>query len=567
MIEIAEKYISDVLSGKEMACRLTILAYQRHVDDLKNKKEFYFDKESAKRTLAFFPYLKHYKGKWAGDSFVLAPWQAAVIYVVFGWKRIDNHKRRFRTVNIEVPRKGGKTTFIAAIALYLFIADGEEGAEVYTAATTREQAKIAFTDARQMVLRSPDLNKRVEVLTRNMNITKSAAKFEYVSSDYDTLDGLNPTVAVLDEVHAYKTNGIYGIFASAFGSREQPMMLIITTAGFRKEWWYYKVQRRSIIEILEGKIVDDSVFGVIYTLDEGDDWQDPEVWKKANPNLGVTPSIEYLEGRVRDALNKPSERVNVLTKHFNIFTDASDVWIPSEKWEALSTVAPHLVGKKAYGGLDLANTRDIAAYSLCIPIDDENVYLKRFFFVPLESARDRQEASGVPYLDWINEGWLIGTEGNSIDYNYIKKVIFDYAKEVSLHSIAIDRWNSTHFRQELEDELGQMYVEYNGKMQYVSKVNNFGQGFKDMSDPTKLYETMILEKHISHDGNPISAWMLGNVELQRDPAGNIKPDKGKSSEKIDGVVSDIMALGEWTMWRNLPNGGKSKYEGKEILMY
>jgi phage terminase large subunit-like protein len=338
------------------------------------------------------------------------------------------------------------------------------------------------------------------------------------------------------------------------------MTLMITTAGFHKEWWYYRDQRKYAIDILEGRLIDDSLFAIIYTLDEGDDWRDESVWKKANPSIGNTPTWEYLRERVNEAMNKPSQRVNVKTKHFNLFVDAAKTWIPSEAWRSLDTKTPDLSGLKSFGGLDLANTRDIAAYSLCIPLGDGRVYLKRFLFVPLEGAYARQEVTGIPYAEWIDAGHLIGTEGNSIDYKAIKQAILDYQKEVELHSIAIDRWNSTHFRQNLQDEMGKMYVKHQGKMQHIDRVNDFGQGFKDMSDPTKLYESMIVDGLIVHDGNPVIEWMLGNVALKVDPAGNIKPDKDKSSEKIDGIVSDIMAIGEWTYWGAESTESKSKYE-------
>jgi phage terminase large subunit-like protein len=561
MIELMNQYIDDVMSGEELSCNYVRLAVQRHVDDLK-RDDIYFDKDAAFKAINFFKYQNHYKGDFAGKPFELLPYQCFITGSIFGWKRKDTGTRRFKTANIEIPRKIGKTTWAAGIGNYMLRGDGEPGAEVYTAATTRQQAKICFTDARAMVLKSPKLSTNIEVQTHNMHIVKTASKFEYVSSDYGTLDGLNPHCGILDETHAYKTSGLYDIFISAMGARSQPLLIIITTAGFNKTWWYYREQRKSIVDILEGRITDDSVFGIIYTLDEGDNWQDEEVWKKAMPSIGVTPTYENIRERVQDAKNKPSQRVNVLTKHFNIFTDASKTWIPSEKWKELETETPDLTGLVGYGGLDLANTRDIAAYSVCIPLPDGRIYLKRFLFIPEDNAYQRQESEGVPYADWLEAGHLIGTPGNSIDYNAIKKVIYEYQQEVELHSIAIDSWNSTHFRQEMQDEMGQMYVKHGGKMQHVERINPFGQGFRSMSDPTKLYESLLLDGNVVHDGNPVMEWMIGNVELARDPAGNIKPDKGKSSEKIDGVIADIMAIGEWQQWGSEATSSKSVYEGR-----
>lgn len=563
----AKQYINDVLSGKELVCQYTRQAVERHVSDLK-RKDIYFDEEEAERVLKFFPFLKHYKGAWAGKDFILEPYQCFIISCIFGWKNLDG-TRRFRKATIEIPRKSGKTTIAAGIGLFMFVADGESGAEVYTGATTRDQAKICFTDARQMALVSKPINSRAEVLTKNMSIVPTASKFEYVSSDYDTLDGLNPHLAILDEVHAYKTGGLYDIFISAMGARTQPLLLIITTAGFRKEWWYYKSQRKGIIDILSGRVKDDTTFGIIYTLDEGDDWKDPNVWKKANPSLGVNIKESYLRQRVNDALIRPSETVNVMTKHFNVWTDAAKIWIPKPKWNSFHVKEPDLSGLQCFGGVDLSYIRDITAYTLCFMLPNGKKYFKYKFFVPLDSARDREEATGIPYSQWIREGHLIANDGNTIDYNNVKKHIIDDLNTYNIHTIGFDKANASHIMQEINDEVAPLHLNIDGKWQFINRVYGISPHVKTISPPTKEFERMVFcdDPEVLHDGNPVMEWMIGNVAIKSNAEGDIRPDKEKSEEKIDGVMSTILSIEQMLFWSKVDLKPKSKYEEEDMAMF
>lgn len=565
-LDKAKQYIQDVASGKQLSCKYVKQAVSRHIEDL-SRTDIYFDEQAAEKALRFFPFLKHYKGAWAGMDFVLEPYQCFIISSIFGWKNLDG-TRRFRKATIEIPRKAGKTTIAAGIGLYMFIADGEAGAEVYTGATTRDQAKICFTDARQMSLVSKPISERCEVLTKNISSVATASKFEYVSSDYDTLDGLNPHLAILDEVHAYKTGGLYDIFISAMGARSQPLLLIITTAGFRKEWWYYKSQRKGIIDILSGKVEDDTTFGIIFTLDEGDDWKDPSVWKKANPSLGVNIAESYLKQRVHDAMIRPSETVNVMTKHFNVWTDADKIWIPKSRWNSFYIKEPDLKGLEAYGGVDLSYIRDITAYTLNFKLPNGKRYLKHKFFVPLDSASDREQATGIPYSQWIREGHLIGCSGNTIDYSIVKEYIISDLQQYNIHTIGFDKANASHIMQEINDVVAPLHLNIDGKWQFINRVYGISPHVKTISPPTKEFERMVFcdDPEIYHDGNPIMEWMIGNVVIKSNAEGDIRPDKEKSEEKIDGVMSTILSIEQQLYWSKTESKQKSKYEDDDLAI-
>lgn len=560
-LDKAKQYIEDVMSGKQVCCTYVKQAVQRHLNDLK-RDDIYFDEEAAERPLKFATFTKHYKGELAGQPFDMLPFQAFIVAMIFGWKLKKNGKRRFRKAYIEISRKGGKTFLAAFIANYLFIADGEEGAEVYTGATTRKQSKLCFDDAKKMVESSPDLAKRVGVLTHNMNVISTNSKFEYCSSDYGTLDGLNPNGVILDEIHAYKTSGLYDIFTSAVGARTEPLILMITTAGFNKTWWCYRDMRKSVLKILEGGVIDDEMFGIVYTLDEKDDYTDKKVWIKANPSMGYAVGEDYLEGQVKASKIRPSETVNVLTKNFNIWTDAAKIWIPTAKWNSYFIQEPELVGLKCFGGVDLSYVRDITAYTLCFLLPNGKKYLKHKFFVPLDSARDREESTGIPYTQWIRDGWLIANDGNTIDYNVVKKYIIDDLNQYNIHTIGFDKANASHIMQEINDEIAPLHLNIDGKWQFINRVYGISPHIKTISPPTKEFERMVFcdDPEICHDGNPIMEWMIRNVSIKSNSEGDIRPDKEKSEEKIDGVMSTILSIEQLLFWSKIDITPKSKYE-------
>jgi phage terminase large subunit-like protein len=551
-----DKYANDITEGRILACKWVKLACQRHLTDLKEgaARGLHFDETAATRAINFIQLLRHIKGKWANEkkTITLEPWQQFIIANIFGWKKA-NGKRRFRYGYTEVPRKNGKTALAAGIANYMLVADNESGSEVYTAATTRDQAKECFTAAKAMMkklrLDSPKMGKLVTVYEHNVHILSNSSKMEAVSSDADTLDGKNPHCAIIDEYHAHKTDDVYNVMKSGMGAREQPLQFTITTAGFNKLSPCYAL-RKNCLDLLEGIKEDDSTFCIIYTLDKEDeeDWSNPLNWSKANPNYGVSVYPDYIKEECTQAINMPSQQVNFLTKNLNVWTDAAEVWIPDTKWMAGAEESPDLAGRTFYGGLDLASTSDITAFvKLFPPTEEDGLYdVVCRFWIPEETVYHRSKKDGVPYLEWMRQGYIEATPGNVTDYAYIRHAILEDCESFNAAKIAYDRWNSSQLVNELVDE--------------GLPMSPFGQGFASMSAPTKQIERLALMGKLRHGGNPVLRWMCRNVEIQRNPAGDLKMDKGKSKEKIDGMIGLAMCMGEYLL---NPDSG-SIYDERDI---
>jgi phage terminase large subunit-like protein len=542
------KYAEDVKAGKVIAGHLVHLAIERHERDLL-RTDIYFDHDAGARVLQFFTILKHTKGKWAGDSFILLPWQQWVLYVLFGWMKADG-TRRFRQAYIEVARKNGKSALMGGIGDYMFIADGETGPEVYTGATTTKQAKIVFTEARAMVMNNARLKNRAKVYQHHMELHHDpVSRFEATSREANNMDGLNPHCAIIDEYHAHKNPDIYNVFKSALGSRSQPMQLTITTAGFNQGGPCYQL-RRTCIDILKNTKQDDSQFAIIYTLDDGDDWTDSTKWIKSNPSMGITPTLQYLKDEFVQAKNNPGEQVNFKTKNLNIWTSSSTTWIESEVWRKQSATIDldSLAEMPCYCGLDLATTRDINAY-VRVFIDGEHLHVVPTFFVPEDQIEKRSREDGVIYDAWAVSGHLQTTPGNVTDYRYIREYINKDRERFNIKSIAYDRWNSSQLVIELtEDE---------------APMSPFSQSYAHISVPTKELEKQVYSGNLTHDGNPVMEWMMSNVELSRDPNDNYKPDRKKSTDKIDGVVALVMAIGEWIT--DMADDDSSYYDDNDLV--
>jgi phage terminase large subunit-like protein len=531
------KFIEDVKSGKIKIGKYAMLAIDRHLADLDKDWDLVYDEARADKAFAFISALRHTKGESAGKRFNIQPFQEFFIKVLFGWQR-KSGGRRFRKAYLEIARKNGKTELAAAIAVYCFLLDNETGAEVYTAATTRDQARIAFETAKVFLKNlkkdSKTFNNLVNVLKYNCNVPSTNTKFEAVSSDADTLDGLNPHCAIIDEYHAHKTSDVLEVMETGMGSRQQPLLLITTTAGFNKESPCY-LYRKVMIDILENRKTDDTVFPLLFCLDDGDDWQDKNNWTKSNPNLGITPYMDYMENQYQKALNEgAAKQVQFLTKNLNVWTTTSSVWIPQSYIDEtrLYLNDDQLSGKLCYAGLDLASTRDICALVLCFPVQYglDKVHIKSYYFCPEDNIKERTLRDGVPYLQWQMDGHLIMTEGNVTDYDFIKNKVIEITKKYRIECIAFDRWNASQLVIHLTNDGANM--------------KPFGQGFISMSAPTKEIEKLFLSCTITHDGNPVLEWMLTNVILRLDPAGNVKIDKGKSTEKVDGPVAMVMAFAQ-----------------------
>lgn len=527
------EYAEKVASTEVPACELVRLAGERHLRMLKEapRKGYYFDEKKVFDVIRFFEILRHVKGEWAGCNFELQPWERFVLGYIMGWIRQDG-TRLVRTAYVEVPRKNGKTTLSAGLALYLTLCDGEEGAEVYCAATKRDQARLLFDTAKQMLLRVPVLKKRVRIFQSNISYEPTFSKFEPLGADVDTLDGLNIHGLIIDELHAHKDRGLWDVLTSATGARRQPLVFAITTAGLggtpsicRQEHDYSEQVLRRVIE-------DDSRFAFISTTDDGDDWTDPEVWRKVNPNYGISVKEDFLREECAKALANPAEQNKFRRYYLNEWVQQETRYIDLRAWDASAGIVrpERLVGKLAYGGLDLASRIDLASFVLLFPPQDgdNNWYVLPYFWVPEASIVERARRDRVPYDAWVRQGFIRSTPGEVIDYQAVRADILRICEKYRIYRIGYDPWNATEFAQRLEDAGYEML--------------EVRPGFRSMTEPTKELLRLVLERKLRHGGHPVLRWMADNLVVKNDPAGNVKPDKGKSREKIDGIVALITAL-------------------------
>ncbi|CAK0778936.1 putative Protein YmfN [Gammaproteobacteria bacterium] len=433
------------------------------------------------------------------------------------------------------------------MGLYLLFADKEPGAEVYSAATKRDQARIVHGEAIRMVRASPALSSRIAIFRDNLSVEKTASKFEPLGADEDTLDGLNVHGAIIDELHAHKTRGVLDVIDTATGSRRQPLLFEITTAGFDRQsvcWEQHEYGRN----VLEGLVKDDSFFCFVASIDDDDDWRNREVWIKANPNLGISVKIDDLERKAEKAKELPASQNAFRRLHLNQWTEQEDRWIEMEGWKRCDApVDPdELKGLECYGGLDLSSTTDVTAVILVFPLEGD-FHVLPFFWIPKDNIRKRSERDKVPYDVWVREGLMFATEGNIVDYDAIRMFFRELVKIYNIKEVALDRWNATQLATQLEGD-GLTMVP-------------FGQGFASMSAPTKELEKLILGRRLRHGGHPVLQWMAGNVAVKQDAAGNLKPAKDKSREKIDGIVALIMAIDRATR-----HGDESSvYESRGLL--
>lgn len=492
-----------------------------------------YDKKKADHAVAFIQNLKHTKGKWDGKPFFLLPWQEQIVRDIFGIVNAEG-KRQFRSAYIEIPKKNGKSELAAAIALYLLYGDGEASAEVYSCANDRSQASIVFDVAKRMVEKSPALLKRSKIAAATKRIVnyRNAGFYQVLSAETGTKHGLNISGLVFDEIHAQPNRKLYDVMTKGSGdAREQPLFFIITTAGTDKESICYELHTKAL-DIMNGRKIDHSFYPVIYGLSDEDDWNDEANWYKANPSLGYTISIDRVRDAYRDALENPAEENVFKQLRLNIWTNSTVVWIPEHIYERgnLPINPAELEGRDCYAGLDLSSTSDITALVLVFPprTENEKYIVLPFFWLPEETLELRCRRDHVLYDVWQRQGYILTTEGNVIHYGFIERFIERLGEKYHIIEIAYDRWNATQMVQNLED-MGFTMVP-------------FGQGFKDMSPPSKELYKLLMEGNINHGSNPVLKWMAQNVVMRQDPAGNIKPDKERSVEKIDGIVALIMGL-------------------------
>lgn len=492
-----------------------------------------FDASKAARAVKFINNLKHTKGVWHGVPFDLLPWQDKIIRDIFGTVKEDGY-RQYNTAYVEIPKKNGKSELAAAIALYLTCGDGEWGAEVYGCAADRQQASIVFDVAVDMVDQSPALKKRIKpVLSQKRLVYMPTGSFyQVLSSESFTKHGLNVHGVIFDELHAQPNRQLYDVMTKGSGdARKQPLFFLITTAGNDRNSICYEVHQKAE-DILRGKKHDPTFYPVIYGIEDDDDWTDEKNWYKANPSLDHTIDIEKVRAAFISAKDNPAEENLFRQLRLNQWVKQSVRWMPMHIWEKCSfEVNPEkLKGRECYGGLDLSSSTDITAFVLVFPPipGDDKYYVLPHFWIPEENLDLRVRRDHVPYDIWKQQGYLKTTEGNVIHYGFIEKLIEDLGTKYHIKEIAFDRWGAVQMTQNLE---GAGFT-----------VVPFGQGYRDMSPPTKELMKLTLEKRIAHGGHPALSWMMDNIHVRTDPAGNIKPDKEKSTEKIDGAVAMIMAL-------------------------
>lgn len=529
------EYVHGVLDGSILAGQLIRAAVERQQADMEmgQARGLRFDRQAAQHAIDFFGFLKHSKGEWAGKPFTLEPWQQFLLWCIFGWKRPDG-LRRFRTAYIEVPRKNGKSSLAAGVALYMLVADGESGAEIYSAATKRDQAKITWSEAVRMVHASPALSKMVHHwrASDTLSIEATASRYQPLGADADNMDGLNIHGAIIDELHAHKTRQVVDVLDTATAARRQPLMFEITTAGSDQASICFE-HHDYTRQVLEGTIQDDTWFGFIAALDEGDDWKDPRNWAKANPNFMVTVKPDDLQRKADRAAKLPAQQNAFKRLHLDEWTQQTDRWIDLSLWDENAHVVEEklLEGLMCFGGLDLSSVQDITAWVMVFPWpnDADEVSIVARFWTPEAKLYDETNKYMANYQAWAQQGFLQTTPGDAIDYQFIKKVILDDARRFKLASLNVDRlFQAYQLSQELADE--------------GLEVFGMGQGFLSMAAPMKDFERRLIAKKLHHGGNPVLRWMADNVAVKMDPAGNLKPDKAASQGKIDGIVALVMAL-------------------------
>lgn len=547
----AQQYINDVLSGSQPACKWVRAACERQIRDLARQGDknwpYRFDFGKAGRICKFIERLPHIKGKWGGKPITLEPWQCFVLGTVFGWVRKDTGLRRFRTVFCEIPRKNAKSTLSSGVGLYMLTADNEPGADVYSAATTRDQAKIVFADAQSMARKEPELREAfgVAVNAHNINVLGTSSKFEALSADAHTLDGLNIHCAIVDELHAHKTRDVWEVIETATGARSQPLIWAITTAGSNRAGICYE-QRTYVTKILDRVAEDETYFGIIYTIDDGDDWASEESWKKANPNYGVSVSPDDLARKAAKALQMASAVNGFLTKHLNFWCSQDTAWMDMRAWDRCKDEKLDIedfVNDPCWLAADLATKTDIAPLIALFKRGD-HYYAFGKYFLPQETV---ENSANSQYSGWERTGRIIATPGAVLDFAAIEDYILDLCGRYKVQEIAKDPWQSAYLGTRLQDQ-GLTVVDVRQTVQM-------------MSAPMKELESLVLSGRFHHDGDPVLAWMASNVVAHLDNKENIYPKKEQPQNKIDGIIALIMGLNRALVGEN----GPSVYESRGLL--
>lgn len=537
LVRAAEAYAKKVVAGKIPACKWIRLACQRHLDDKAAAKakgfKYYFDPARAEKVAKFLQLLPHTKGKWASkrELIKLEPWQIFSVCIPFGWIRRKDNTRRYRTLLVFVPRKNGKSIIGGGIGCYMFTADGEFGAEVYSGATTEKQAWEVFRPAKLMVDRTPELREHfgVEVNASNMCRLEDGSRFEPVIGKPG--DGSSPSCAIVDEYHEHQDSTLFDTMETGMGAREQPVMLVITTAGSSIGGPCHQLVRDAE-RMLEGLIDRPDLWAMLYTIDDGDDWTSDLALIKANPNYGVSINGDFLAARQRDAMQSAAKQATFRTKHLNEWVGAKNAWLNMLRWKEAPArkSLQELEGRPCIIGLDLASKIDIAGNLLLFPPieGDPFWHVHGRYYLPEARVIEELDSNTARYREFDSLGLLTLTDGEVIDFEVIKEDLREFAGRFDVQQVAYDPWQATQLAQEMQAE-GLMMVEVR-------------QTVQNISEPMKELEALTLQRKLAHGDCPILTWMASNVVAKLDAKDNIYPNKERNENKIDGVVALIMAL-------------------------
>lgn len=522
----ARAYAQRVISGELLSCHLIVLMCMRWERDLQ-RDDIYMDEKAASRACRFMETLRHFKGLLAGQYLKLEDWQVFALVNIFGWKLASTRRRRFRYADILVPRKNGKTILASGVALYMLFMDEEPGPEVYAAAVDREQAKLCFDGSKEL-LKGSMLQDVAKVRLGEIRFPDRAGVYKPLTKETKNKDGLNPHAAICDERHAWATNEIYDLIKTGMGARTQPLIFSISTAGMDTSLPYY-ADVQVLRDVLLGLKEKDNHFIMLYIPDEGDRYDDPDTWRKVNPNLGVSVSEEYMEAECAEAKMKGGSTLAAFcVKNLNMWVDAPTVWIPDNDVAANNADfdKSRLVGAECWVGIDFSRKTDITAVCFWFP----GVKVARWlFFVP--EAKIAETEDRVDYRKWQEQGWIEATPGNVIDEDWFVSRLLQEMDGYKVLGIAYDPWG-------MWNVLGKF-----GR--YEDKLIDYQQSIRYMSVPTKWMESAVLRHELNFLDNPVIRWMFKNVVVYTDPNANIKLDKSRSRNKIDGVVALVDAIGGW----------------------
>lgn len=493
----------------------------------------WFDTAAAAKALEFFPScLKHHKGEFAGRPFNLEPWQAVIVACAFGFRRADG-LRRFREVYIEIPKKNGKSELAAGLALFMLVADGEPGAEIYCAAGNEDQASIVLAAARAMVETSPDLSAMCRCVLRFIR-HKDAAGFESIvhvlTAKAKTKDGKNPNCLIYDELHAVETPELYDAITTGMISRRQPLTIIITTAGYQKDSICWRKHEHAE-SVRSGRVNDPSFLPVLWGAGVEEDWTSEAVWAKANPNLGVSVQLSALREACRKAIDQPEYETAFRTMHLCQWVSVERRWLPESQWMACLARGVKIdeTPGECWGGIDLSSTTDITslAYVFRLPNSDRwRLFVRNF--IPEARIRARSHNDRVPYDMWARQGWIIPTPGNVVDHERVEEWAANDAKRFRVRAFGIDPWSASRTATNL--------------MAKGIDIVEVRQGFRSLSEPTKLFQALVLSGRLEHSGDPVLGWAVSHVAVDMDPAGNLKFSKARSSDRIDPLAAAVNAL-------------------------